>query len=56
MHDLVTHVEATIAEFVRYISRLENGQFDIQLSTLYRIFEFGLEKRTKLHIAAPPAI
>ena len=25
-----------------YISRLENGKCDIQLSTLYRIFEFGL--------------
>jgi DNA-binding XRE family transcriptional regulator len=25
-----------------YISRLENGKCDIQLSTLYRIFEHGL--------------
>jgi len=31
-----------------YISRLENGKCDIQLSTLYRIFEFGLGKRVKL--------
>lgn len=31
-----------------YISRLENGQCDIQLSTLYRIFEFGLGKRINL--------
>lgn len=28
-----------------YISRLENGKCDIQLSTLYRIFELGLGKR-----------
>ncbi len=28
-----------------YISRLENGKCDIQLSTLYRIFEFGLGKK-----------
>ena len=31
-----------------YISRLENGKCDIQLSTLYRIFEFGLSKRVNL--------
>jgi HTH-type transcriptional regulator/antitoxin HipB len=31
-----------------YISRLENGRCDIQLSTLYRIFEFGLGKRVNL--------
>ena len=31
-----------------YISRLENGKCDIQLSTLYRIFEFGLGKRITL--------
>src|SRR5438552_18186211 len=28
-----------------YISRLENGRCDIQLSTLYRIFEDGLGKK-----------
>jgi DNA-binding XRE family transcriptional regulator len=33
-----------------YISRLENGRCDIQLSTLYRIFEFGLGKRIDLLI------
>ena len=33
-----------------YISRLENGKCDIQLSTLYRIFEFGLEKKVNLLI------
>jgi len=33
-----------------YISRLENGQCDIQLSTLYRIFEYGLGKRINLLI------
>lgn len=31
-----------------YISRLENGKCDIQLSRLYRIFEFGLGKRVNL--------
>ena len=33
-----------------YISRLENGKRDIQLSTLYRIFEFGLGKQVNLLI------
>ena len=33
-----------------YISRLENGHCDIQLSTLYRIFEFGLGKKINLLI------
>jgi DNA-binding XRE family transcriptional regulator len=33
-----------------YISRLENGKCDIQLSTLYRIFEFGLGKSVNLLI------
>ena len=33
-----------------YISRLENGKCDIQLSTLYKIFEFGLGKRINLTI------
>src|SRR5438445_13115650 len=33
-----------------YISRLENGSCDIQLSTLYRIFEDGLGKRVSLLI------
>jgi len=33
-----------------YISRLENGKCDIQLSTLYRIFEFGLGKQVNLMI------
>lgn len=33
-----------------YISRLENGKCDIQLSTLYRIFELGLGKRINLLI------
>lgn len=32
-----------------YISRLENGKADVQLSTLYRIFE-GLGKRVRLTI------
>jgi Predicted transcriptional regulator with C-terminal CBS domains len=33
-----------------YISRLENGKCDIQLSSLYRIFEFGLGKRVNLSV------
>ena len=33
-----------------YISRLENGQCDIHLSTLYRIFEFGLGRQINLQI------
>ncbi len=33
-----------------YISRLENGKCDIQLSTLYRIFETGLGRRINLII------
>ena len=33
-----------------YISRLENGKCDIQLSTLYRIFEFGLGRQVNLLI------
>lgn len=31
-----------------YISRLENGNCDIQLSTLYKIFEDGLGKRISI--------
>lgn len=34
-----------------YISRLENGKCDIQLSTLYKIFETGLGKEIRLTIA-----
>jgi len=33
-----------------YISRLENGKCDIQLSTLYKIFEFGLGRQVNLTI------
>ncbi len=33
-----------------YISRLENGKCDIQISTIYRIFEFGLGRRVNLLI------
>lgn len=33
-----------------YISRIENGNCDIQLSTLYRIFEEGLGRRISLLI------
>ncbi|MEY5047827.1 MAG: hypothetical protein RLZZ175_1186 [Bacteroidota bacterium] len=31
-----------------YISRIENGKCDIQLSTLYRIFEDGLGRKVSL--------
>lgn len=33
-----------------FISRIENGQSDIQLSTLYRLIEFGLGKKIELTI------
>ena len=33
-----------------YISRLENGKCDIQISTLYRIFEDGLGRKISLII------
>lgn len=33
-----------------YISRLENGKCDIQLSTLYRVFEEGLKKKINISI------
>jgi DNA-binding XRE family transcriptional regulator len=33
-----------------YISRLENGKCDIQLSTLFRIFESGLGRKINLLI------
>ena len=31
-----------------YISRLENGKIDIQISTLFKIFEEGLGKKLGL--------
>ncbi len=33
-----------------YISRLENGKIDIQISTLFKIFEDGLGKKLGLTI------
>jgi ribosome-binding protein aMBF1 (putative translation factor) len=33
-----------------YISRVENGKTDIQLSTLYRLFEVGLGKSLTISI------
>ncbi|HAQ37817.1 MAG TPA: helix-turn-helix transcriptional regulator [Saprospiraceae bacterium] len=33
-----------------YISRIENGKTDIQLSTLFKLFEFGLGKRINIII------
>ena len=34
-----------------YISRVENGKIDIQLSTLYRILEEGLGRHVNLSLA-----
>jgi DNA-binding XRE family transcriptional regulator len=34
-----------------FISRIENGHSDIQLSTLYRLVEIGFGKRVNLTIA-----
>jgi len=34
-----------------YISRIENGKSDIQLSTLFKIFEIGLGKHVRLTIS-----
>jgi ribosome-binding protein aMBF1 (putative translation factor) len=33
-----------------YISRVENGRADIQLSTLYKLIELGLNRKLELHI------
>jgi len=33
-----------------YISRVENGKTDIQLSTLYKLFELGLGKEITISI------
>lgn len=33
-----------------YISRIENGKADIQLSTLYRLIELGLNRKLELYI------
>ncbi|WP_439558039.1 helix-turn-helix domain-containing protein [Dyadobacter sp.] len=33
-----------------FISRIENGRTDIQLSTLYRILEIGLGKKLELSV------
>jgi len=33
-----------------YISRIENGKSDIQLSTLFKLFELGLGKRISILI------
>ena len=33
-----------------FISRIENGKSDIQLSTLYRLLEFGLGKKVNLTV------
>lgn len=33
-----------------YISRIENGKTDIQMSTLYRIFEDGLDRRVTITV------
>ncbi|HYF32665.1 MAG TPA: helix-turn-helix transcriptional regulator [Chitinophagaceae bacterium] len=33
-----------------FISRIENGRSDIQLSTLYRLLEFGLGRKVELTV------
>ncbi len=33
-----------------FISRIENGHTDIQLSTLYRLLEFGLGRKVELTV------
>jgi transcriptional regulator with XRE-family HTH domain len=33
-----------------FISRIENGKTDIQLSTLYRLLEFGLGKKVEVSV------
>lgn len=33
-----------------FISRIENGQSDIQLSTLFRLVELGLGKQVELRV------
>ena len=33
-----------------YISRIENGKTDIQLSTLYKLIEFGLGRKVNLTV------
>lgn len=33
-----------------YISRIENGKSDIQLSTLFKLFEFGLGRKINFTI------
>ena len=49
-----TLTEAEIAEKTgtkkSYISRIENGRADIQLSTLYRLIEHGLNRKLELTI------
>jgi transcriptional regulator with XRE-family HTH domain len=34
-----------------FISRIENGKTDIQMSTFYRLIEFGLGKKLELIIS-----
>ena len=34
-----------------FISRIENGKSDIQLSTLYRLLEFGLGRKIELLVS-----
>lgn len=33
-----------------FVSRIENGQTDIQLSTLFRLLELGLGKKVELNV------
>ncbi|MBW7870710.1 MAG: helix-turn-helix transcriptional regulator [Flavobacteriia bacterium] len=42
--------EQTIGAKKSYISRIENGHTDIQLSTLYKLIELGLGLKLNLSI------
>jgi len=47
-HITQEQLAAKIGTKKSYISRLENGKADIQVSTLYKIFETGLGRKIRL--------
>jgi DNA-binding XRE family transcriptional regulator len=49
-HITQEQLAAKIGTKKSYISRLENGKADIQLSTLFKIFETGLGRKIRLTI------
>jgi HTH-type transcriptional regulator/antitoxin HipB len=49
-HITQEQLAAKIGTKKSYISRLENGKVDIQLSTLFKIFETGLGRKISLTI------